>query len=461
MTTLDIIKEIANEPSTNKKMDILKKYKENRLFLDALYLADSPRIKFYVKQIPEYTPNSNPTLSLEGALILLEDIYKRVVTGHDAIQKLKDILESVSSDDAIVVERIIGKDFKMGMGKNINKIIPGLIEETPYMGATPYKKDKVEELINKSKVVSQIKMDGRYANCHTSEDFVLLESIQGEITYLPGDCKLVKELLAFKPGFVLNGELTIDGISRYISNGIIASIVSITKKLEAGENVMKEYKQFEEKHGSFEEMINKVVYTVWDVITAEEYLAKHSKTPYHQRLKNISEMIEESNSDMIRIIESKEVATLAEALSHFSEKLANGDEGTIIKDLNGEWKDGKPAYQKKVKLEIDLDLKITGFHPGTPGTKYEHMISSIEVQSEDSKIVTNPAGINEATMEFITNNKDSLLGKIVKVECSGLSINSIGKYSLLHPRFLEIRDDKVVANTLEEAIEIENGAKGI
>jgi hypothetical protein len=54
MTIKQIFDEIANEPGTNAKMDILAKYKDNELLKKVLYLVNSKRVKFYIKQIPEY-----------------------------------------------------------------------------------------------------------------------------------------------------------------------------------------------------------------------------------------------------------------------------------------------------------------------------------------------------------------------------------------------------------------------
>ena len=54
MKIKEIFDEIANESSTNEKMNILSKYKDNELLIQVLYLANSKRIKFYIKQIPEY-----------------------------------------------------------------------------------------------------------------------------------------------------------------------------------------------------------------------------------------------------------------------------------------------------------------------------------------------------------------------------------------------------------------------
>ena len=67
---------------------------------------------------------------------------------------------------------------------------------------------------------------------------------------------------------------------------------------------------------------------------------------------------------------------------------------------------------------------------------------------------TKPQGLDEDEMDFVTANQDELMGKIVEIKCSGLSQDENGNYSTLHPVFKGFRDDKDVANTLEECIEI-------
>jgi len=57
MTIKQIFDEIGNESSTNEKMVILNKHKDNELLKRVLYLANSRRVKFFIKQIPAYQKN--------------------------------------------------------------------------------------------------------------------------------------------------------------------------------------------------------------------------------------------------------------------------------------------------------------------------------------------------------------------------------------------------------------------
>ena len=141
-------------------------------------MANSKRVKFYIKQIPVYekrnTENDPFTLrdillslfedsSLSWGLDQLERFSSREKTGHEAIDFLKFILETVESDSANIIERVIEKDCKIGFGtRMINKVFPDLIEKVGYLGAKPYSEKLVRNILKSNPInFSQEKMDGR------------------------------------------------------------------------------------------------------------------------------------------------------------------------------------------------------------------------------------------------------------------------------------------------------------
>jgi ATP-dependent DNA ligase len=258
--------------------------------------------------------------------------------------------------------------------------------------------------------------------------------------------------------------LTMDGVARTTSNGVISSINDIlTKKvLRTDKENKSKIDAFTKKHGDFETALNSIRYTVWDMITLDEYSAASSSKPYNSRLGDLSKkLIFETNFGKVSIIDTRIVQTFEEAMDHFKELLGDGEEGTVLKSTSGAWKDGKPAWQIKLKLELNLDLKIVGFNYGTKGSKNEFVISSLNAESACGLLKTSPQGLNEKLMKEITANQDALLGTIIEIKCSGLSTDSSGAYSVLYPAFKHYRDDKKEANTLEECIEIQNAALGL
>lgn len=464
MTIKQIFDEISSVGGDLAKKEVLKKYKDNELLKRVLYMCLSKKVKFYLKQLPEYEPANGDGEGLEWGLNGLGKIQDRTYTGSMATNWLGVILSALDADDAYIIERIIDKDPKIGMGRTfINGIMTDLIEDTPYMGAISFNEKKARALFKDgAKAYSQIKMDGRYCNATIENGEVYLESRQGEPTIITGS-KLLSDLGQFD-NVVLNGELTMDGVSRYESNGIIASIIDISSKkaTRTEKENDKKMSAFVAKHGSFENALNNIRFTVWDIISVEDYANAFSEVPYNERLGVLGELISsQEDGSMVSMIETNEVSSFEDAMEHFKTLLNEGEEGTVLKSTTGNWKDGKPNWQIKLKLEINLDLKIVGFNLGTKGTKNENVISSFNVESSCGLLKTRPQGIKEKTMDYITENQDTLLGTIIEVKCSGLSNDSSGNYSLLYPTFKLFRDDKAVANSLEECIEIQNAALGL
>jgi hypothetical protein len=457
MNIKQIFDEIASESGTNEKMNILTKYKENELLKRVLYMANSRRVKFYIKQIPEYqvatyiVGDNLQSIGLSSSLDDLSKLSDRELTGHAAIQHLKTILEHNDAETAYIIERVIEKDCKIGMGtRNINKVFPKLIEKTGYMGCKPYSKDLITKLLSKGPAYSQEKMDGRFLNAVIQGSVPINESRQGEPTILENPL-FMTELGELKD-CVINGELTMEGIPRYESNGIISSLITIAKKKSEGKDPTKDIAKLEKKHLPYYDALDLIRLTAWDILTLDEYYTRKCTRPYHERLAELKETLKGCTT--LSVVETREVSTIEEVMAHFIEILKKNGEGTVVKSKDGIWVDSKPAYQIKVKKEINLDLRIVGFKYGTG--KNVNVISSMDVESDDGLLKTSPTGISEDTMEYITNNQDMLMNTILEIKCSGVSQNDAGDYSVLHPVYRKFRDDKNVANTLEECIEIDN-----
>lgn len=451
-----IFDEIAAESGTNAKMDILRKYKDNKELERVLYMANSKRVKFFIKQIPEYEKNEGlMNYTLDWALDSLDALVKREVTGNAASLHLKNILQSITSDNAYIIERIIEKDCKIGMGTtNMNKIFSSLIEKTGYMGCKSYSRKLIDRALATGACFSQEKMDGRFVNAIIQGGEVTTESRQGEPTLLDNPAFMAE--LAQLDDCVLNGEITMEGIERYESNGIVASLISIAKKQSEGKDITKEIAKFERKHMGYRDALDALRITAWDVITLDEYFSRTCFREYKERLDELRVSL--VGFDMLNVVETRIVRTYEEVMAHFREVLERNGEGTVVKTMTGFWADTKPWYQIKVKKEMNLDLRITGFNYGKVGTKNEHLISSLNVESSDGLLTTSPAGLSEDDMAYVTSHQEELLGTILEIKCSGISQDSSGNYSVYHPVYKILRTDKDIANTLQECIEIDESS---
>ncbi len=461
---LELLNTIADNSSKNFKLQVLKENADNSLFKKVCQLAYCPLTQFYIRQIPEVTEHTD-AMALDAGLDLLSNLSTRTVTGIEAKSWLKGILTNLTADDAEVLKRVVLKDLRAGFSESsINKAMgKGTIKETPYMGAVSYSEKKVAKLFEKyDRVFSECKMDGRYSNVKITADSVFMESRGGKPTPLGGAFdNLITIQERFGADIVLNGELIIPDMDRYTSNGAIASIISIYNKVNDNKNIEKEtVKFFREYKTDFQSMAGRIVLVVWDYIPLTDYDKGGCDKPRWRRMRALEEVVKEADFSNLKFVEYKEVSDVGEAMAHFKDLLNRGEEGTILKGGEGIWKDGKPAFQVKFKLEMTVDLEITGFNYGTKGTKNEHVISSIDVKSSDGILNTSPAGIDEKTMKMLTENQESLLGSIVEVKCSGLSSNSKGEFALLHPVYIDLRtDEKTVADSFEQIQDNENMIK--
>ena len=451
---LGILDTIAGNSSKNFKIDILKEHADNPVFKTVCQLAYCPITQFYIKQIPERKSHGS-ILTLESGLKQLSRLSSRELTGHNARGFLSELLGDLSSEDAEVLKRVVLKDLRAGFSESsINKAMgKGTIQETPYMGAISYSAKKVNKLFDKhDKVFSEVKMDGRYSNTKIT-DSVFMESRAGKPTPLGGVFDNLVALKAiFNEEIVLNGELIIPNMDRYASNGAIASIISTCGKIEEEKDVTKELEKFHKTYNSsLFDLAGEIVLVVWDYLPLSAYNEGGWDRPRDLRMAALEAAVERVNLPNLKFVEYREVKNVNEAMSHFKDLLNRGEEGTILKGGEGHWKNNKPNWQVKFKLEMTVDLEVIGFNYGTKGTKNEHVISSINAQSSDGILKTSPTGITEKTMEMLTENQDALLGSIVEVKCSGLSSNSKGEYALLHPVYIELRNaEKTIADSFEQ-----------
>jgi ATP-dependent DNA ligase len=440
-----------------EKREIIEQNKDNEVFKEILRLTYSPNIVFYMKQIPKKQGEIKNEVLLEEAVEKLFPIYSRKVTGNNAKEFIQYMLNQMSEENAEIIRGIINKGFSIGINKKIiNEAIPGLIPEFPYMGAKPFSYKNVKKMFeNNGTVICQIKMDGRYVNIFNNDGEGIMVSRNGKNSFVPSE-DLLNDISNIDD-YVLNGEFLVEGFSRYEANGIIASIIKIYEKEIEGKDVSKDKKKIE-KHGfTFDELVNKVYITVWDLIPRELFIKNEEwKIPYSERLEILKDIIE--NSKKIKLIHSKYISNYDECLEYFQEVLKQGEEGLILKSADNTWKDGK-SKQVKMKLEMTVDLRIIDYVKGKG--KFENTLGAIVCASENEKLFIQASGFTDDLRNEIWENRFKYLYTIVEIKANAISKDENGKMSLLHPVFKSLRNDKDNADTLNEIINIQNMILGI
>ncbi len=435
MTILSILNEIAATPSKLEKQAILQREKSNQTLQTVLKGALDPTINYWIKKIPAYS-TKDIQYSLEESLDLLKPIIGRKITGNAAIGALEDILSFTDPDDAEVVKRVVTRDLKCGIDTTVNKVWKGLIPEFSYCRCSLPKAVKLTAWDWKNGIYSQEKADAMFANLDVYDDEIVISSRSG--TTIPND-KLNNIVEAAKDFLTVNtrvhGELCVEEngkiLPREIGNGIMNSIA---------------------KGGDFKNKNQRAVYVVWDQIpitnamSGEEY-----KTTYSVRFVRLQAQLANLGiQDSIKIIPFRIVKSYDEALDHYNEMIEQGKEGTIIKTQSMSWKDGTSKEQVKMKLEATIDLEIISLNDGKG--KNEATFGSVLCRSSDGLLEVNVSGFSDEDRLNIKKDWDTIKGKIMAVTGNALMKPTDKKstWSMFLPRCAEIREDKSVADSLQQ-----------
>ena len=431
----DILNELNESNSSNYKLDILKKYKDNselKKLLELTYNRNKYNFNVSKNCIIKDNPNileSNGSKSVDEILSALEILGEGTIRGNEAHQFVCNHLKCLDNDNKEIFLNVLGRDLKIGLNvKSINKVFKNLIPKPNYMRCAVLS-EKTLKKINFPAFI-QLKMDGTYREIHVADGQVTGKTRSGEEYFNP---VLFKEMENFPNGYY-TGELTIDGESRFTGNGLINSL-----------------------NPPYE----KITFTVWDYLTDDDYLEK-SKTPYYSRFESLSDIIEKHKSNRVKLVPNHEVNSIDEALKYVSDWMEQGLEGGVLKDKNNVFKNGTSGTQLKIKLKVDAEMRITGFTDGTIGTKREGKIGAIQFSNDEGTIKGQCSGFSDEELDLFTKNKDNLIGRIISVEFNDLvKSENNDYYALSHPRFIEIRNDKDETDTLEKVIQLRDMAKSL
>lgn len=407
-----------------EKEAILKQNAGNMTLMRTFQMALDPKINFYIRKVPAPGPNPDPShhCDLYDAYSSMEIwLAGRKVRGHEAAAWLARLLGTLTPDDQEVVRRVIGRNLKCGVSEaTAEKIWPEHLKLSyPCMLVSPL--DAKTKL--KFPCVVQTKMDGMRFNARVLYGEVTFKSRAGkplEFDGLPIEADF-KQL----PAGVYDGELLVANCDRKTGNGILTKFQKGTGKASEGRNI----------HAK-----------LWDFIDGDAFERGKCVTPYIERFRHLSGLLKEARPSAITLVQTwLDVPSLEEAQGIYREQLAKGEEGIILKDPMGPWEDKRVKHQVKMKAELEADLRVTGFLPGSG--KFAGKIGSLLVETADGQVKTAVGtGFNdeERSLPF-----SEFANKIVAVKYNAvITDKKTGARSLFLPVFVEIRSDKDVADNM-------------
>ena len=215
-------------------------------------------------------------------------------------------------------------------------------------------------------MIAQTKMDGMRFNAIVENGQVSYRSRNGKELDLFGVLDAEAMSLTAETAFVLDGELLMAGpdgapMDRKTGNGLLT--------------------KFQKGTGTAD-LAKQVRAVVWDIVPLGAFRKGRCSVGYRDR----HIMLHPKQVGRIQVAPISIVNSMEEAQVIYQQKLAEGEEGLVLKDPKGPWEDKRVKHQVKMKAELEADLRITGFLPGSG--KYEGKIGSLLVESADGQVKT-------------------------------------------------------------------------
>jgi len=314
---------------------------------------------------------------------------------------------------------------KIGI-KVVNSVFPGLIFQVPYMGALPGTPDRISKINWDAGVAVQPKMDGmavlavidKYgAKLYTRQhkdithafprltrslfDRYLVTTMSDNLIYY-----LHMEFLVKNP---------FDILPRKTANGMLNKIIKGSK------------------HESD--------YFITPCLLDCNIIYYGMELPQLDRYKFLSKTF----SGYFDIVKQTVVYDEKDAMNIHDDYIRKGYEGTIWKDTKAVWQEGKHTNLLKIKPEVELELEVIDIneHKERPGE-----IGSLVCTSADGFVRVAVSGLTD---EERKHPWGEFTNKIVTVRANELiKSKSKSTYSLLNPRFIEIRDDKQETDSFDD-----------
>ena len=443
-TCLDILTELRKF-SGNEQLSYLN-FNKNDLLKQILYYTYNPHFKYKIdegkfdKQII-HAAGVSDDMKLEDWHTFrkhLDKLVKRKSAKDEDVRNIKTFMTSFSEQYYNFMKMVLFKDLRLNMSViKFKKIWPDFIQDEldyPYMGCRSFNKKNLSGIVYPA--YAQTKMDGSFCNViidtkNKTVEYISRQSKPQPIKgcFLDNFCDNWVGDIHFTDKFVLTGEVLVwdnennRPLPRKLSNGILR------------------------REDKTQDELDRIHFTCWDFIPYENFINKKWNVPYKDRYTWLVTRLNDM-SEKLHIVNTWVVNNIEEAMQKFDEEYSKGEEGIVVKSFNQIWQNGKPAGQVKIKAEKDCELKMIEFMEGKGN--YANMCGSIKCISSDGLLEVNIKPRTPADAKMLWDNKNIYTNKILTVKFNEV-IDSDTKdcKSLYLPVFVEIRDDKSEADSLE------------
>jgi len=415
MGVYEIIKELESTSSRNKKIEILKRNKDNQILKETLFYTYNPFMEYYVLKLPTLqVGDANYEDRFADFKTLLEKLNARELTGGKAIGELVKLLESLNERGQYVATQVIKRKFaKAGINvKTVNKVFKDLIPEFNVQLANTYDLNKQHKYSDM--FIASTKLDGIRAIYF--KDKGLYTRKGKKIENLPHIVELCQEACEIGNMEFIDGELWTD---EFDFNTIQSAVMS-NKQIK-------------------EDLANKIVYNA--------FACNFSENDSESMMKYLETVINDIKDEHITVVWWTKVANDPTKIADLTiQSLKAGFEGIMLRNMYKpySWKRDDnllkvksfqllemksylpPRLQKAVEeivscLRLD-DFKIVDAIEGTGN--FKGMLGALLVEGEvNGRKITSKVGTGFTVEQRIDywKNRDNLIGKEVVIVCQEIT----------------------------------------
>jgi DNA ligase-1 len=391
--------------------------------------------------LPE-SSNDLPTDTFPTLKDLTERLFVAPAANDSLRKEAHDLVNRspLSHEQRKMLAKILTKRVNIGIGaKLINKALgKDLVPDPSLMLA----EDDESQIAKWSNIVIEEKYDGvRVIAIVKGDDVAYFTRSFNE---LPGRClqKITREIRLLlngidvpHPGIFFDGELT--DLNRKSVSGKVTQMLKGNPADSIGDDML---------------------YNIFDVEEVQVLERGKGVNPFYRRRQLLETMFKTNKWDLIvdRIIEQKNekveltslvlansITTDDHSLIHktYKELVDIGGEGVIVKSPDHLYECKRSKSWIKIKEVNDCDLIIKGWYPGEG--KREGFIGGLICEDSSGQVkVKVGSGFTEEDLKTLSQDPDSLIGKIAAVQYNVVINDKSGGWSLFLPRFVEVRHDK-------------------
>lgn len=417
MKVTEILNELRETNSSNDKVEILKKNKDNVIFKEVLLWCYDQKINFYITNFNESLNEGTNTIDNNWNIIkdLYETLSSRKLTGNAARNFVKEVLDSFDIDTQNIVLNTFKHDLRCNVGTGLISKVYGkdFLSKFSVQLANTYKEDK--------KYKTDFwwvtpKLDGIRCFWTTNTPDTLWSRNGKEHKGFDHILNEIQKLYEINPNIIfLDGELFAENIDFNSIQGAVTSSVNfnINDKEKINFNIFaigsNDWKNTEDMQGFIEKLAN--VY---------------------------------AKTTCLRFVVSERAENSPTAIKDFARKWVNeGYEGCVLRNPDNYYDFKRSDNLVKFKFFKESDLTIIDMIEGTG--KYEGMLGAIICEGiiDGKKVNTEcGTGFSDDLRKYFWDNKSLIINKIAEIKYQEMSQASDGKYSLRFPVFRKLKQDR-------------------